>query len=361
MPRNILQCGAFHRWLMAVLLVGSWTGLVHAHPGLDAAKAAYDNGDYAIALARLVEAERDPQLTDTELATLHWYRAICLHAQGRKNKATAEFDEVLRLQPLFDPSVADASPKVLAAFYKRAQAYQRDHGVTVVVPPRMDGAQLSVTLEGHPSEATSVTVFFRAMGQPSFKQASLPVANAVAEGLLSDVATWEEVGRAGALELVVEPRNSRGAAVGRMGNAKAPMIMAVTPEQVNKALETLRPPPEPVPVTPPVEPPPVAKVDPPPPSRSPWVGRVVLAAGVTLGAAGLAMLAGAVWMAAAGAGSYAGIWALPREVGQEASPLYRGLLVSWLGHSGLFLAGLVTSFLLGAVGLGTAAAGVVLR
>ncbi len=80
-----------------------------------------------------------------------------------------------------------------------------------------------------------------------------------------------------------------------------------------------------------------------------------------LGALGGVTLVGALLAGVLAASAYAGIWALPRNVGMEASPLYRGLLWGCVGSGGLAAVGVLVALLFSVSGLGAAAAGFILR
>src|SRR5687767_3841877 len=87
-----------------------------SHPKVDAARAAYDRGEMSIALALLNEAERDAAVGGDDLVQLYWYKAACFHAKGNAAEVAAAFDKLLKVQPLFEPSVVDASPELYKAF-----------------------------------------------------------------------------------------------------------------------------------------------------------------------------------------------------------------------------------------------------
>lgn len=96
-----MRWGVVAGWLLTA-------AVVHAHPNLDAARQAYEDGSFRVALSRLTVAEQDPTLTRGQLVQLQWIRAASFHALGQVVDATRALDLLLLLDPLHEPSLADA-------------------------------------------------------------------------------------------------------------------------------------------------------------------------------------------------------------------------------------------------------------
>ena len=365
-------------WLVVVPLLWLGAAPVHAHPDLDSARRSFEEGSFATALARLDRAQADPSLSRVELVQLRWLRAASLYAMGRRGKANGALDELLEMEPLFEPSAAEASPPLRDALQKRRAGYMKRHGVTVGAPQLEDAPQMSVALGGHAGEAAQVVVFARARGSFAYQPFTLKLTGSEARGVLEDPALWRSVADSGGLELVVEVRNSSQGALARLGTATQPHVEELNAEVAQRARATLvslqtPPAPAPQPVAPPSQTPPpaaqpsgvdtqVAAVTKPPadvsapeppapvtPAGSPEArdppegsggsgfkpGRLTagLLGGVAV-AAGLPLLLALV---TSGAG-YAAIWLHPRAPGTEVSPTYRLSVAAWLG--GLVFGGL---------------------
>lgn len=212
-----------------------------AHPDVDAGKAAYARGEYRPALARLEEAERSPNVTEDDLVDIHWFRGASFYALGKKDDANKSFDELVALRPLYTPNKLETPPDVRAAFKKRVDAWQKVHGINVGAPV-IDAANLTVPLDGKLTDADHLQVYARPGGQKSFKQFALPIADGKAVGPLGYAPLWELSGKAGALELVLEVQNVRGTPIARSGDAKEPLSLPVSKEQVDAAVTQLKPP-----------------------------------------------------------------------------------------------------------------------
>ncbi len=376
------------RWGVLAGLLGA-AAVVHAHPNLDAARQAYEDGSFRVALSRLTVAEQDPTLTRAQLVQLQWIRAASFHALGQVVEATRALDLLLLLDPLHEPSVADASPPLMAVFEQRRAAWREQHAVTLGPPALNAAGQVTVHLEGKTHEVAAVLAFARAPGNPEYTRVPLKVRGQDARGAITDDALWDACAKTGVVELVLEARNHSGATVARLGNATAPSTvhMPVDPDPV------VPPPAPPPPVAPPATPQPgppnrstkatpppaVSVVDPPeadqpgammdlpvvanaapsgaapatpgadpaagPPARPP---PLVMVGGGLLGLGALTLALG---LGAAGVSAlfYVALWLVPRGVGQDVSLAYRALLGGWvtgavvaavtLGITALLLAG----------------------
>lgn len=331
---KLLRRGVLAGALLVAQSVTSW-----AHPIVDGARASYQEGELSIALARLEEAEGDPNLTQQDRALLLWYRALCLHAQGKKDQAGAVFDQLIAMEPLYEPSRVDANPRMKALFQARVEAWRAEHGVTVAAP-LLSGARVQVQLSGHAEEVASVVVFARVPGAASFRTFSLPVEGGRSEGPLSDDELWQQAGRAGALELVAEARNGREAAVARVGNALQPVRVEVSADDAARALEELHPAPPPQPEVDPLLPvsPPVVTTEKPVDAGADASSRVrPLGLGIAAVAgvgAGLALVVAVLSGLVAG-GSYVGLVLYPPTLGGDARPEYNALVMGVAGGAGV--------------------------
>ncbi|MEW5848700.1 MAG: hypothetical protein AB2A00_07785 [Myxococcota bacterium] len=252
--------------------------MVQAHPDLDAAKAALQRGEHRAALVSLERAERSPEITEEELVELHWTRGATYFQLGKTAEADRSFDALLTLRPLFEPNRLETPPDLRAAFRARAEAYQREKGVSVGAP-RLEGKDLVVGLSGNVRDVGKVVAFVRAAGEATYRSFDVPLTGAVGRAPLAKLDLWEELARSGKLEVVVEARNRRGVPVARNGDAVKPLELPVPAAQSSAVIKELTPKPEPPPVaaTPPVTapPPPVVAAPPsappasPPPAASP--------------------------------------------------------------------------------------------
>ncbi len=354
-------------WMVRWGVVAGWlltAAVVHAHPNLDAARQAYEDGSFRVALSRLTVAEQDPTLTRGQLVQLQWIRAASFHALGQVVDATRALDLLLLLDPLHEPSLADASPPLMAVFEQRRAAWREQHAVTLGPPALNAAGQVTVHLEGKTHEVAAVLAFARAPGNPEYTRVPLKLRGEDARGAITDDALWDACAKAGVVELVLEARNHSGATVARLGNATAPSTvpMPVDPEPV--VPPTPPPPSVDPPATPDAPPPPppvVSVVDPPgadqpgammdlpvaantaasaqaaldtsktDPAASPTSrpAPLVLLGGGLLGLGALTLVLG---LGAAGISTlfYVGLWLVPRGVGQDVSLPYRALLGGWV-------------------------------
>ncbi|MEW5848472.1 MAG: hypothetical protein AB2A00_06635, partial [Myxococcota bacterium] len=216
--------------LVVLLLAGAGP-----NPDLDAAKEAFARAEYRQALARLEQAERSPTLDEAGLVELHWYRGVSLHVLGKRDEARRSFDALLALQPLYTPNRLETSPDIRAAFKERSDAYQREHGV-VMATPVLKGAELSVSLSGHPEEVGALVVFARPTGAVRYQPFELKVEGTTARGKVPAF-LFEEP--APGLDLVLEARNRRGAPLSRVGDAKEPVHLTVSDAERAAALRAL--------------------------------------------------------------------------------------------------------------------------
>lgn len=323
------------------------------HPSLEPGRTAFQNGEFNIALAQLKEAESNPELTNEDRALLLWTRGICLLALKKNGQAVQAFDALLEVEPLYEPSRVDASPRFFAVFKKRADLYRAAHEVTLG-PAELQGANLRVPILKNRNEARTVVVFARAPGEAEFRQFPLAVENEVASGVLGSLEMWELAAPHGKLEVVLEARNGRNAAVARVGNALAPTMLPLRPEDLSGALEQLRPPP---PVLPPpvVAPPPAEPAPAPqPPEESSRARPVLVGSGsVLLGVGLLGALLGVVAGVTA-LGSYGAMWSLPRKFDGDRDPVFNTLYMAWLGGmaaAALVFPAVLLAGLLGVAGL----------
>ncbi|MEW5851614.1 MAG: hypothetical protein AB2A00_22685 [Myxococcota bacterium] len=212
-----------------------------AHPDVDAARTAYGRGEVQAALVMLEQAERSPSITEDDLVQIHWYRAASLHALGRHDDAEKSLDALLELRPLFEPDRVETAPPLRAFFARRAEAYQRAHGVKLEAPI-LEGTTLRVPLSGKTEQVRTVQVFIRAPDEKTYRQFTLEASGREARGEVADTAVWDAVGGAGRVEVVLEARNKRGVPVARLGDAKEPVSVYVDARaRAEKAARTAAP------------------------------------------------------------------------------------------------------------------------
>lgn len=297
-------------WVLVLMFAEHSTA--RAHPALDAAKAAYDEGNFTIALVHLEDAQRDPKLTPNASAEMLWYRGVCHLAQDNPDAAYRAFDALVRLRPLYQPSRVLASPVQLAEFTRRKELYREAHGVRMG-PPSFAGGVLSVPLLDHPAEVQNVVVFIRNAGGTGFHEFVVPAEGASAHGPLADHALWAEAASPAQFEVVLEARGETQAALARRGDASAPETLEVSTAEVVAARVANRPPP------------------PAKPSIHARIRRITL-----LSVAGATAAGGSVALFLAGAGavistaSWAALWRLPLQTGTDKDPMFRVLYGAWL-------------------------------
>lgn len=344
------------KWRLRVALVvagvvldasGAW-----AASRLDEATQAYSQGRLEVALVRLAEAENDPALTEDDLVRLMWTRVLCHAALRQSTDMTRAMDALLAVRPLHEPSALDGAPPVLQAFKLRQQEHRRERGVELD-PPTLDGAWMQVKVSRFPEQVAQVVVFVRAPGDPVFATVNAPVVSGVAGAMVPQDALWQRARGSGALECVVEARSHRGAPLVRMGTRQEPLRLALVaaapvppPDAAPPAPEARTPSPD---VTQPV-PAPVGQVPAAPQARAsgvnPRMAALVFAAGG--GISGVFSMG----LLAAGVVAYALTWALPADVGKEASwqfrvPYYGSLVLG----VGALLFGVAAPALMGVGGL----------
>jgi uncharacterized RDD family membrane protein YckC len=210
-----------------------------AHPDVDAARAAYMEGDFVGTLSRLEAAERAPSATEADRVNIFWYRAASFHALGRAADAALAMDALLALRPMFVPNRAEASPDLRAALAERQRAYQEARGVTLgdaeLLPPLV-----RVELRGHPEGVGRVVAFVRVPPETDYTPVALQVTGTTAEGDLATPNLWQRAGQQGRLELVLEAYTARGALAARQGDALTPVVLPVTSEMAGRAVSQLQ-------------------------------------------------------------------------------------------------------------------------
>lgn len=93
-------------WMVTV------ASLASAQDSLDRARAFYESAAYEEALQVLQSLNASPE-APTEVAA---YKVFCLVALGRSDEATQVVESIVRRDPLFRPSEAQASPRVRTFF-----------------------------------------------------------------------------------------------------------------------------------------------------------------------------------------------------------------------------------------------------
>jgi TonB family protein len=103
------------RFVAIVALAGSMTMSAAAQQNsLTAARDLYASARYDEALA-LLNGLRPPS-SGSDLKSVEQYRSLCLLALGRGTEAEAAIAAVVTADPAYQPSAAEASPRVRAAF-----------------------------------------------------------------------------------------------------------------------------------------------------------------------------------------------------------------------------------------------------
>lgn len=313
-------------WPVSVPGLACWTLLVlvsapvAAHPDIDAARAAVNQGDFRQALTRLRRAEESPSKTEEEVVDMHWYRGFCQHVLGKKADAALSFDQVLELRPLYRPDEYETPPDLQEAFRKRADAWRRDKGVEFGRPV-VQGDTLMVPLARHAERVATVAVFVRPHGAAVYKPVVAPVKDEAAAIRLREGELRDWLAGATSIELVLEARMASGAPCARVADAARPLALEVS-------LPAASPAPQPAPVAAPAPvspapapfPAPVPVVSSPEKPRGLLYGGVAAAVGAGLSAAvtGVAFL-GVLASVGLFAGSY---YALGSVKGIMVSPQY---------------------------------------
>ena len=85
-----------------------------AQDALDPARQLYASADYEGALTALERVQADSG--DERKMEVEKYRVLCLVALGRSAEADAVIERMLKTDPLYEPSLADAPPRIRTAF-----------------------------------------------------------------------------------------------------------------------------------------------------------------------------------------------------------------------------------------------------
>jgi hypothetical protein len=100
---------------IVVLIVLGVAGAAHAEDSLTAARDLYAAAAYEDSLAMLDRLQTQTDVPD-ESRTIALYRAFCLFALGRTPEAEKSIETVVAMSPSYQPTDADTSPRMLAAF-----------------------------------------------------------------------------------------------------------------------------------------------------------------------------------------------------------------------------------------------------
>src|SRR5215469_7920181 len=104
------------RW--AVVALATWsvlgTAAANAQDTLAKAKSAYASAGYEEALTILDNIRSTAPATDAE--EIQVYQVFCLMALGRTDEAKKAIETIVHTDPLYHPTDAQASPRVLAFF-----------------------------------------------------------------------------------------------------------------------------------------------------------------------------------------------------------------------------------------------------
>jgi periplasmic protein TonB len=106
-----------HRWQSVVLTVSlslAAAAPVFAQDTLAQAKDDYASAKYEEALQVLTQVRRSASPAQAVEASA--YQMFCLVALGRSDEAKQAVEDIVRTDPLYQPTAADASPRVLAFF-----------------------------------------------------------------------------------------------------------------------------------------------------------------------------------------------------------------------------------------------------
>ena len=98
-------------WMLVIGLLAAAPTTATAQDALARAKGFYASAEYEEALNVL--ATLRGKTSNTEAAA---YQVFCLVALGRRDEARAAVEAIVRMDPLFRPSEADASPRIRAFF-----------------------------------------------------------------------------------------------------------------------------------------------------------------------------------------------------------------------------------------------------
>ena len=100
------------RCTLAILLLSSASAA--AQDSLDPVRNLYASAEYEEALTAIGRLKSNADLGG--VVEIDRYRALCLIALGRSAEADQAIETTVTLDPLYQPTAADASPRVRAAF-----------------------------------------------------------------------------------------------------------------------------------------------------------------------------------------------------------------------------------------------------
>jgi hypothetical protein len=87
-----------------------------AQDALNPARQLYASADYEGALTALDRVSASPGNEGEVAKEVGKYRVLCLVALGRTSEADAMIEQMLKADPLYEPSLADAPPRIRTAF-----------------------------------------------------------------------------------------------------------------------------------------------------------------------------------------------------------------------------------------------------
>src|SRR5262245_24062408 len=106
---------AWLKFAAALTLVATTAGSARAQDSLSTARDLYAGAAYEDALQLLNRLRTAAERSDDARA-IEQYRAFCLLALGRSGDAEKAIEAVVSAEPSYQPSEADVSPRVRAAF-----------------------------------------------------------------------------------------------------------------------------------------------------------------------------------------------------------------------------------------------------
>lgn len=87
-----------------------------AQDALNPARQLYASADYEGALTALERVSTSPENATEVAKEVGKYRVLCLMALGRTAEADAAIEQILKTDPLYEPSLSDAPPRIRGAF-----------------------------------------------------------------------------------------------------------------------------------------------------------------------------------------------------------------------------------------------------
>ena len=87
-----------------------------AQDALSPARQLYASADYEGALTALERVSTSPETANAVAKEAGKYRVLCLMALGRTAEADAAIEQMLKADPLYEPSLSDAPPRIRVAF-----------------------------------------------------------------------------------------------------------------------------------------------------------------------------------------------------------------------------------------------------